>query len=52
MKLIKHPNGPRLYIATLRIHHGLTGVLLTTTGLALLIHDRHDWPFRLKDRTC
>lgn len=48
MRLERHPNGPRLYIHGLRIHHGLTGTILTLLGIALIVDDRKDFPF-LKD---
>ena len=41
--------GPRVYIRGRRIHHGLTGAVLATLGLALMLHDRHDWPWPLAD---
>jgi hypothetical protein len=59
------PNGPRLYLGGMRIHHGLGGELLTAdalrrrgrlamleavVGLALLASDWHDFPFALTDR--
>jgi hypothetical protein len=32
----------RLWIAGLRVHHGLTGVLLFAAGTALIVHDWKD----------
>jgi hypothetical protein len=55
LRVIRHPNGVRLYVAHQRIHHGATGcVLLAAATLrrkraallcaALLVaHDRRDW---------
>ncbi len=52
---------PRCYVAGLRVHHGLTGVLLIAVGLLakrrrmfllgalLTIEDWHDWPFSMFD---
>ena len=51
----------KLYIRSRRIHHGLTGEailaiglllhrrLISAAGLALMAHDRADFPFPLKD---
>jgi hypothetical protein len=39
----------RLYVFGARIHHGAVGLALSAIGLALVIHDRADWPFRLRD---
>ena len=41
----------RLYVFGARIHHGAVGIALSAIGLALVIHDRADWPFPLRDRT-
>lgn len=53
-RIIRHPNGPRLYVGGLRVHHGTTGLLvaaaglgsrsrpLVALGLLLAAHDRHD----------
>lgn len=43
-------HGPRLYIFGRRIHHGLVGACLTALGAVLSIHDRRDFPWRLRDR--
>ncbi len=52
---------PRLHILGLRVHHGLTGVVLAVAGLAsrrrglfavgalLTLEDFHDWPWSLFD---
>jgi hypothetical protein len=40
----------RLYVFGARIHHGAVGIALSAIGLALVIHDRADWPFPLRDR--
>jgi hypothetical protein len=39
----------RLYVFGARIHHGAVGLVLSAIGVALVIHDRADWPFRLRD---
>lgn len=57
----RHPWGPRVYVAGLRVHHGSTGVALAVAGLArrdrrlvviaaaLICHDAHDFPWRDSD---
>jgi hypothetical protein len=40
----------RLYVFGARVHHGAVGLALSAIGLALVIHDRADWPFPLRDR--
>jgi hypothetical protein len=35
----------RIWICGQRMHHGLTGALLTAAGLALMAHDRRDRAF-------
>lgn len=54
VRVVRHPSGPRLYVASLRVHHGLTGCVLTALGAArkqralvvagwvLMAHDAHD----------
>jgi hypothetical protein len=32
----------RVWIGGQRLHHGLTGALLTAAGIALMVHDRRD----------
>ncbi|MEK6327215.1 MAG: hypothetical protein AABM66_06785 [Actinomycetota bacterium] len=32
----------RVWICGQRLHHGLTGALLTAAGIALMAHDRRD----------
>jgi hypothetical protein len=39
----------RLYVFGVRIHHGAVGLALSAIGVALVIHDRADWPFRFRD---
>lgn len=39
----------RVYLCGARIHHGGVGLTLAFIGLALLIHDRADFPFPFKD---
>lgn len=36
----------RVYVAGHRLHHGLTGCFIVGFGLALIWHDRRDWPWR------
>ena len=57
LHVIRHPNGPRVWIFGQRVHHGMTGCLLLAwsakfrrrrrliagLGLALCAHDRADW---------
>lgn len=52
---------PRCYVVGLRVHHGLTGVVLLVVGLLshrrgavaigalLAIEDMHDWPWSMFD---
>jgi hypothetical protein len=40
----------RVYVFGARIHHGAVGLALSVIGLALVIHDRADWPFRFRDQ--
>ena len=56
--IVRHPCGPRVYVGGLRIHHGLAGcglaavgiarryALLSAVGIALVLHDRADFPWR------
>ena len=57
LRLDRHPAGPRLYVAGRRVHHGSAGAigaltlarrhpLLGAICVALLWHDRRDFPFR------
>lgn len=38
----------RIYIGSHRIHHGRVGALLALLGLALMLDDAHDWPWRTR----
>ena len=61
MRIEHHPNGPRLYVHGLRLHHGLTGSVLLLAGVAghlrtvtlagalLVADDLHDFPWRLRE---
>jgi hypothetical protein len=61
VRVERHELGPRCYLAGARIHHGLTGLLLLTAGVATrhpalvaagalaVWHDRRDFPFPLHD---
>jgi hypothetical protein len=56
VRIDHHPNGPRLYVAGRRCHHGLAALLslpflwrhrtLRTWALIALAHDIADFPFR------
>jgi hypothetical protein len=41
--IVKHPKGPRLYVAGRRVHHGTWGCLAVATGAWLAWWDRRDW---------
>lgn len=53
--VVRHPNGPRVWVVGQRVHHGATGALaavallskrkhrLALAALLLVLHDRHDW---------
>jgi hypothetical protein len=59
--VVRHPFGPRLYIAGLRVHHGSAGCALGIVALAagdpwlglvaaaLVVHDARDFPWRDRD---
>jgi hypothetical protein len=59
--VVRHPHGPRVYLAGRRIHHGSVGLALAAAavavhrprvaliGLALVAHDARDFPFRDRD---
>ena len=38
IRVARHPNGPRVYVCGLRVHHGSGGALLAT--VALVAHRR------------
>lgn len=40
----------KVYIFERRLHHGLTGCILIAVGTLLCLHDRRDWPWRLRDQ--
>lgn len=56
--VLRHPSGPRVYLAGRRVHHGSSGIAVLVVGLACgsptavaagiaaVIHDRKDFPFR------
>lgn len=64
IRVIGHANGPRLYVLGLRVHHGLTGLLVALTGLlrgnravvvaglAMMGHDAHDWRLWVRIEKC
>jgi hypothetical protein len=43
---VKLANG-RLYVCGRHVHHGLSGLVMTIVGLALLFHDLKDFPWPL-----
>lgn len=59
--VLRHPHGPRVYVAGRRVHHGSAGAvlailgarthrpILTALGLVGVIHDRADFPWRDDD---
>jgi hypothetical protein len=59
--VVRHPRGPRVYVAGRRLHHGATGCglaiagatthrrLVAALGLALVVHDVRDFPWRDRD---
>lgn len=56
MNVIRHPNGPRVYVAGRRVHHGLAALIalpfcgrsraLRLVAVTALAHDIRDFPFR------
>ena len=56
--VLRHPCGPRVYVASRRVHHGSAGCalaflglaghrrLLTLAGLAMVADDWSDFPWR------
>jgi hypothetical protein len=40
---------PRTYVYGWRLHHGLLGCVLAAIGAALAAHDRHDFPWPIRD---
>lgn len=36
----------QVYLCRYRVHHGGAGLILTIVGLALMYHDRSDYPWR------
>lgn len=53
VRVVSYPQGPRVWIAGQRVHHGATGCallalarkrpLLAVAGALLVAHDRRDW---------
>lgn len=54
VRILSYPQGPRVWIAGQRVHHGATGCVLAAAlahhhprlallALAAVAHDRHDW---------
>lgn len=39
----------RCWVAGKRLHHGLAGAALAALGVALMLHDRKDWPWSIND---
>lgn len=62
LRIEHHPNGPRVYVYELRLHHGLAGIALAAAGVALheptlvlagaalVVDDLRDFPWRLRER--
>lgn len=62
LRIEHHPNGPRVHVGSLRVHHGPVGVLvvagalathhelLALAGVAIVLDDLHDFPWRLRER--
>lgn len=54
VKVVRHANGPRVYLAGRRCHHATAGMFallipnrtVRIIALAAIIHDRKDFPFR------
>jgi hypothetical protein len=40
---------PQTYVFGWRLHHGLLGCVFAVIGAALAAHDRHDFPWPLRD---
>ena len=61
IEVVRHPFGPRVYLAGRRVHHGSAGIgvallalatrrpLLAAFGLAMSAHDARDFPWRDRD---
>ncbi len=61
LRLDRNPHGPRLYLCGLRVHHGLSGLVLAAIGACVhsralvavgtlaLADDWRDFPFPLRD---
>lgn len=50
VRVLRPSTGPRLYVLGARLHHGLTGAALCALGAVLMVHDRRDWPWPVRDR--
>lgn len=62
LRIEHHPNGPRVYVLGLRLHHGLTAAVVVVGALAThhhaiaalagvaMIEDLHDFPWRLREQ--
>lgn len=48
--MIRITSTRRLYVCGARLHHGLTGAFLAALGVALMAHDKADWPWPVRDR--
>ena len=40
---------PHTYVYGWRLHHGMLGCILAVVGAALVAHDRHDFPWSVRD---
>lgn len=62
--IVRHPWGPRVYLAGRRVHHGSAGCALALVGVArhnawlgviagaMIAHDAGDFPWRDCDNHC
>lgn len=41
--IVRHPSGPRLYVARRRVHHGTWACLAIAWGAYTAWRDRKDW---------
>lgn len=49
--ILSHLNGNRrVYICGRRLHHGRVGLLLAAAGVALMLDDFPDFPWRMTHR--
>lgn len=62
IRMLRHEEGVRVYVLGQRLHHGVTGIVLTLiflrrrstlalVGAALVAHDRRDWAIWFRRET-